>query len=357
MDLHAITSHFALTEEIVPYGDGHINDTYATTAAAPRYILQRINNNVFKRPDQVMENIEKVTAHMRKKIIEAGGDPTRETLTVIPTVDGKSYYKDENGNYFRMYRFIENATTYNSVEKIEHFYEAARAFGRFQKLLADFPAEQLHETIVNFHNTGARVEQLKEAIANDKAGRLASVQEEVKFALDRAPQATWVTDRIASGEIPLRVTHNDTKLNNIMIDDATGKAICVIDLDTVMPGSLLYDYGDSLRFGSNAAAEDETDLSKVYCRTDLFEAFTRGFTEEMKDCLAPAEWELLAFSARLLTYECGIRFLADYLNGDTYFKIHRPDHNLDRCRTQFKLVADMEARSEELEAIVSACRG
>ena len=357
MDLHAITSQFELTDEITPYGDGHINDTYATTASAPRYILQRINNNVFKRPDQVMENIEKVTAHMRKKIIEAGGDPTRETLTVIPTLEGKSYYKDENGNYFRMYRFIENATTYNSVEKIEHFYEAARAFGRFQKLLADFPAEQLHETIVDFHNTGARVEQLKEAIANDKAGRLASVQEEVKFALDRAPQATWVTDRIASGEIPLRVTHNDTKLNNIMIDDNTGKAICVIDLDTVMPGSLLYDYGDSLRFGSNAAAEDETDLSKVYCRTDLFEAFTRGFTEEMKDCLAPAEWELLAFSARLLTYECGIRFLADYLNGDTYFKIHRPDHNLDRCRSQFKLVADMEARSEELEAIVRACRG
>lgn len=354
--LSEIAAQFDLTGVIAPYGDGHINDTYATTATSPRFIIQRINHHVFKHPEEVMENIERVTAHLRRKLTEEGGDPDRETLTVIPTRSGQSFYRSPEGDYYRMYRFIEGATTYNTVEKVEHFYEAARAFGRFQKLLADFPADQLHETIVDFHNTAARVQQLKDAIAADKAGRLSSVQAEVDFALARAEEATRVLDRIADGTVPLRVTHNDTKLNNIMIDDVTGKGLCVIDLDTVMPGSLLYDYGDSLRFGSNAAAEDEKDLSKVYCRTDLFEAFTRGFTEEMQETLTDAEWELLVFSAKLMTYECGIRFLADYLNGDTYFKTKYPEHNLDRCHTQFKLVADMEDKVDELEAIVRACR-
>ena len=303
-----------------------------------------------------MENIERVTRHLSRKILECGGDPTRETLTIIPTRDGKSYFRTEDGEYFRMYRFIEGATTYDTVKKPEHFYEAARAFGRFQKHLADFPADQLHETIVDFHNTAARVAQLKDAITADRAGHLASVQREVAFALERESEADRILNRMKTGEVPLRVTHNDTKLNNIMIDDATGKGICVIDLDTVMPGSLLYDYGDSLRFGSNAAAEDEQDLSRVYCRLDLFEAFTRGFTEEMQDVLTDAEWELLAFSAKLMTYECGIRFLTDYLNGNIYFKTRYPEHNLDRCHTQFRLVADMESKNDQLEAIVRACR-
>lgn len=335
----------------VPYGNGHINETYVV-GIKKRYILQKINRNVFKDPTAVMNNITLVTEHLRRRAAEEGKDPDAATLTVIPTVDGKSFYEAPNGDCYRAYLFIENAITYDQVENADQLYHAARAFGRFQNLLADFPAASLAEVIPNFHNTRDRFRQLKEAIAADKAGRAASVAAEIEFALAREADVDVVLDAIADGSVPLRVTHNDTKLNNVMLHPETGEGVCVIDLDTVMPGSLLYDFGDALRFGASSGAEDETDLSKIWCRLDLFEAFVRGFVEELGNTLTPREIELLPFSVKLLTYECGIRFLTDYLNGDTYFRIHRPSHNLDRCRTQFKLVADIEAKTEEMNAIV-----
>ncbi len=351
-NLKKIIGQFNVTDGATPYGKGHINDTYLSNACEPRYILQRINHNVFKRPQDVMENIVHVTEHLRKKIEAEGGDPKRETLNLVRTHEGEPYYVTPEGDYFRMYEFIEGAQTYEIVEEPIHFYNAAKAFAKFQQRLADFPAEKLHETIPNFHDTTDRFRQLKEAIANDKAGRLKDVQAEVEFALAREKDASVIVDAIKEGTVPLRVTHNDTKYNNIMIDDETGLGICVIDLDTVMPGSLLYDYGDSLRFGTNPADEDEKDLSKVYCDLNLFEMFTKGYMEELKDVMTPREKELMPFAAKLMTYECGIRFLADYLNGDTYFKVKRPEHNLDRCRTQFKLVKDMEEKENLMKEIV-----
>ena len=351
-NLKKIIGQFNVTDGATPYGKGHINDTYLSNACEPRYILQRINHNVFKRPQDVMENIVHVTEHLRKKIVEEGGDPKRETLNLVKTHEGEPFYVTPEGDYFRMYEFIEGAQTYEIVEEPIHFYNAAKAFAKFQQRLADFPAEKLHETIPSFHDTTVRFQQLKDAIANDAAGRLKDVQAEVEFALAREKDTSVIVDAIKEGTVPLRVTHNDTKYNNIMIDDETGLGICVIDLDTVMPGSLLYDYGDSLRFGTNPADEDEKDLSKVYCDLNLFEMFTKGYLEELKDVMTPREKELMPFAAKLMTYECGIRFLADYLNGDTYFKVKRPEHNLDRCRTQFKLVADMEEKEELMKEIV-----
>lgn len=351
-NLKEIIGKFNVTDGATPYGKGHINDTYLSNACEPRYILQRINNNVFKRPQDVMENIVHVTEHLRKKIEAEGGDPKRETLNLVKTYEGESYYVTSKGDYFRMYEFIEGAQTYEIVEEPIHFYNAAKAFAKFQQRLADFPADKLHETIPSFHDTTVRFKQLKDAIANDKAGRLKDVQAEVEFALAREKDVSVIVDAIKAGTVPLRVTHNDTKYNNIMIDDITGEGICVIDLDTVMPGSLLYDYGDSLRFGTNPADEDEKDLSKVYCDLNLFEMFTKGYMEELKDVMTPREKELMPFAAKLMTYECGIRFLADYLNGDTYFKVKRPEHNLDRCRTQFKLVKDMEEKEDLMKEIV-----
>ena len=350
-NLNEIISKFDITNSIEPYGDGHINDTYLAKADT-KFILQRINHSIFKNPEKLMENIQNVTEHLGKKIKEEGGDVTRETLTIIKTLDGKSFYKDEEGNYFRMYVFIDNATTYQKIENPMHFYSAAKAFGKFQKNLADFPAESLYESIPNFHNTVSRFEDFKKAVEEDKMGRAKDVQKEIEFAFARAKDCGIIVDAIASGEVPVRVTHNDTKLNNVMIDDATGEGLCVIDLDTVMPGSLLYDYGDSMRFGTNNSDEDDKNLDNVFCRLDLFEAFTKGYMEELRETLTPKEIELLPFSAKLMTFECGIRFLGDHLNGDTYFKIHRENHNLDRARTQFKLVYDMEQKEEEMKEIV-----
>ena len=352
-DLQIIASHFGIYDQIEPYGDGHINETFAAQPTAPRFILQKINSDVFKSPEQVMENIEAVTSHLRKKIIAAGGNPLRETLTIIKTLDGKSFYKTDDGRYYRMYVFIEGARTYNVVEKPEHFYNAAKAFGRFQKLLADFPADRLHETIKDFHNTPKRFDDFEKAIADNKSGRAGTAAKEIEFALKRRSIAGTITDEMKKGGVPLRVTHNDTKYNNIMIDDITGEAVAVIDLDTVMPGSLLYDYGDSLRFGTNPVNEDEKNLDLVYCDLNLFEHFTRGFIEEMADTLTPDEIRLMPLSARLMTLECGIRFLGDYINGDTYFRTAYPEHNLVRARTQFKLVYDMEQKETQMAKIVS----
>lgn len=351
--LNKIASKFNIWAEIEPYGDGHINETFKAELIAPHFILQKINNNVFKKPAEVMDNIEAVTSFLSKKIIADGGNPLRETLTIVKTYDEKLFYETEDGEYYRMYVFIDGAKTYNVVEKPIHFYNAAKAFGKFQKLLADFPAERLHETIPDFHNTVKRFKDFETAVNENAVGRKDSVKSEIEFAYVRKNEVSTITNAMKSGEVPLRVTHNDTKYNNIMIDDLSGEAVAVIDLDTVMPGSLLYDYGDSLRFGTNPVAEDEKNLDLVYCDLNLFENFSRGFIEEMKDTLTEKEIELMPFSAKLMTYECGIRFLGDYLNGDTYFKIHYTAQNLDRARTQFKLVADMEKKEVQMRQIIN----
>lgn len=345
------------TISIQPWGNGHINDTFMveiqTNEGKERRILQKINRHVFKKPEEVMENIYNVTSYLNKKITENGGDPTRETLNVVPTVEGKSFYLDQDGEFWRSYLFITEADSFDQVEKPQDFYESAYSFGRFQQMLADFPAETLHETIEKFHDTRARFAAFKKAVEEDVMGRAAEVQEEIQFVLSRENLANYFSELLDKRELPLRVTHNDTKLNNIMIDRTTGKGICVIDLDTVMPGLAMNDFGDSIRFGASTAAEDEKDLSKVSCDMELFEIYTRGFLEGCGGKLTQKEVELLPMGAKMMTYECGMRFLMDYLQGDIYFKIHRPEHNLDRCRTQFKLVADMEAKWEIMQGIVS----
>ncbi len=349
-NLHDILKKFGIELEPSAYGNGHINDTYIVHAEED-YILQRINKNVFTDPPTVMENIVGITEFLRKKVTELGGDPEREILNLIPTVDGKYYYMSDDGEYYRVYKFISGAKSYDTVDDPSRLYHAAKAFGKFQNLLADYPADKLNETIVDFHNTKARYDQFKTAVKNDAVGRAKNVGAEIKFVLDREPDSVVVVDAIESGKIPLRVTHNDTKLNNVLLDDVTGEGVCVIDLDTVMPGSLLYDYGDALRFGGSSGAEDEKDLDKIWFNVENFEAFTRGFIEELPS-MTEEERKLLPFSIKLMALECGSRFLADYLNGDTYFKTAYPEHNLDRCRTQFKLVADIEAKMDKLNSIV-----
>lgn len=350
MTENEILRHFEIETKAESYGNGHINDTYLVTM--PRYILQRINTSIFTNPDELMENIGNVTAFLRKKIIAAGGDADRGTLTVVPTKEGGKYYRIDDKNVFRVYNFIEGTRTIENSRTVEDLYEAGVGFGNFQKLLADFPVERLYETIRDFHHTPRRIETLKEAVREDKAGRVGSVKKEIEFALDNAGWADSVVRGMEDGSIPVRVTHNDTKINNILFDRESGRAVCVIDLDTVMPGSALYDFGDVLRMGGSSAAEDEADLDKVWFEVSAFEAFARGYLSEMKDALTETEIALLPLSAKLMTYECGIRFLTDYLNGDAYFKIHREHHNLDRARNQFKLTADIAAKETLLAEAV-----
>ena len=348
--LNKVFFQFNLTEEIAPYGNGHINDTYV--ASTQRYILQRINTSVFQDPDGLMENIVNVTEFLKKKIADAKGDPERETLTVIPTKDGKPCYHLDENNVFRVYQFIEDTISIESEKTPEILYEAGVGFGRFQKMLSDFPVGQLHETIPDFHNTPKRIQALKDAISRDAAGRAKLVQEEIAFALENAEWADTVVNGIQDGSIPIRVTHNDTKINNILFDRQTKKAVCVIDLDTVMPGSILYDFGDALRMGGSTADEDEVNLELVRFDEATFAAFAKGFLSETKDSLTARELELLPLSVKLMTYECGVRFLTDYLNGDTYFKIHREHHNLDRARNQFRLVQDIAEKEDRLLSLV-----
>ena len=353
-NLTEVLARFGISGSASRYGNGHINDTYLTDDG--KYILQRINANVFKNPDDVMNNILAVTKHMRESLKKLGRDYERETMTVINTVDGKPYYLTEEGDFFRVYLFISDTITYQMVEDPEIFYNAAKAFGDFQKMIADFPADKLNETIKDFHNTKVRYENFKNSVAQNKSGRAEEVEEEIKFVTDREHYCDVVNQAIKDKTVPLRVTHNDTKLNNVLMDKETGKGVCVIDLDTVMPGSLLYDCGDSLRFGTNTAKEDEADLSKVSCSLEYFEAFTKGFMEVMSDTMTEKEIELLPFSAILMTFECGMRFLADHIDGDTYFRISRPNHNLDRARNQFKLVYDMEQKLPQMKEIVNKYR-
>ena len=343
-------------EECVPYGSGHINDTYRLTyrqdETSRRYILQRMNKSIFTNPVELMENVSGVTSWLKKKILENGGDVERETLNLVETKDGNSYYVDSQGEYWRAYYFIEHAICYDMVKNEDDFYQSAVAFGHFQRLLADYPAETLHETIVNFHNTVDRFHKFQKAVREDVCERASGVQEEIQFVMKREVLAHTLCDLQEQGKLPLRVTHNDTKLNNIMIDQATGKAICVIDLDTVMPGLSVNDFGDSIRFGASTGAEDEQDLSKVSFDIHLYEVYVKGFIEGCAGALTDLELDMLPMGAILMTFECGTRFLTDYLEGDHYFKIHREGHNLDRCRTQFKLVRDMEEKLPQMKAIV-----
>ena len=357
-DFYPIVQNFQFDGKFLraePYGFGHINDTYAAYFEKPngdtyRYILQRINHKVFRNPPQLMKNIEQVTNHLRKKIITTGGDPDRETLNLILTTSGDIYFRDFNENYWRAYIFIEGAETYQVAASMQHVQNAGHAFGNFQRLLSDFPAAQLSETIPDFHNTPQRLTDFKAALDADTLNRAHLAKNEIEFVLNRESDMPVLIHHAA--DLTVRVTHNDTKFNNVMIDDQTGEGVCIIDLDTVMPGLSLYDFGDAIRSISNTAAEDERDLSTVNFSLTTFEYFTTGFLTATRGILTPKEVDLLPFSAKLMTLECGMRFLADYLEGDVYFKVHRAEHNLDRCRTQFKLVQEMEAQTEEMVQII-----
>lgn len=345
----------------VRYGSGHINDTFCVHTQpgeepCRRFILQRISSAAFHHPDQVMSNIAGVTSYLGKAIAEAGGDPSRETMTVLPTRDGKSFYSDSEGGAWRVYPFIEGTVCLQAAETPELFAASARTFGRFQRMLKDYPADTLYETIPHFHDTEDRLAKLKAAVEADVMGRVKDVQPELDFVWKREADCSVALQALRDGKLPLRVTHNDTKLNNVLIDRDSGEGICVIDLDTVMPGLSINDFGDSIRFGANHSAEDERDLSKVNFDISLYEVYTQGFLEGADGALTQAELDYLPWGAKLMTLECGIRFLTDYLDGDHYFRIHREGQNLDRCRTQFKLVADMEDQWEAMKSVVDKYR-
>lgn len=355
-----VISSFVLPEghiEAAPFGNGHINDTLRVTVHAAQgdkqFVLQHVNQYVFKKPIEVIENIEKVTAYLSSVIRAEGGDPVRGTLTFVSARDGRNYVIDESGELWRMYLLVDGTKSVDLPDTPELFRLCGSAFGRFQQQLGSFDASILHETIVDFHNTPARYAQLMDAIARDEAGRLASVAEEIAFCRQYEREVHALTDALAAGEIPLRVTHNDTKINNVLLDQTTGEGVCVVDLDTVMPGLVAYDFGDAIRAGAGTAAEDEPDASKMELNVDMFRAFAEGFLKACGAALNAREKELLPMGAKLMTLECGMRFLADHLNGDKYFKVHRENHNLDRARTQFALVRSMEAQWDELQKIIA----
>lgn len=362
-DIQKVAAQFAILGDFVAadsYGSGHINDTYASTfnqgGTPVRYIHQRINEKVFKNPPLVMANIARVLDHLHRKLeTHAVQEVHRRALTLIPARDGQFFYRDPQGSYWRTYIFIEKAHTFDVIASPDMAYHAARAFGDFQELLADLPGARLEETIPHFHHTPQRFAALERAIAADSANRAVQARPEIDFALAHRAMTGTLIEALGRGEIPERITHNDTKLNNVMIDDATSLGICVIDLDTVMPGLVLYDFGDMVRTATPSAPEDERDLAKVQMKMPMFEALARGYLEATAGFLTPAERKYLAFAGPLITFEIGIRFLADYLAGDVYFKIHRPDHNLDRCRTQFKMVREMEQLREQMETFISRC--
>jgi Ser/Thr protein kinase RdoA (MazF antagonist) len=340
----------------VRYGQGHINDTFCVLCQpqegdAIRFILQGLSLAAFPRQDELMENFVGITSYLRDKIIAQGGDPLRETLSLVKTRDGKDYYTDGSGKVWRLTPFIENTDCFQSATP-ELFEASARAFGRFQYMLQGYPAETLHEAIVNFHNTEDRYAKFIAALEADKLGRAKDVQAEIEFVTSRKADCSVALQALRDGILPLRVTHNDTKLNNILIDRDTQVGICVIDLDTTMPGLSINDFGDSIRFGANHSKEDEKDLSKVNFDIELYEAYTRGFIQGAQGGLTENELKYLPWGARLMTLECGIRFLTDYLDGDNYFRIHYPEQNLDRCRTQFKLVKDMEEQFDAMAAVI-----
>ena len=349
-DKFEILNQFDLKGKIIGighYGEGHINRTELISTDNGRYVLQKINNGIFKDLDGLMNNIKVVTEHLKNKGVE--------TLTIIPTKSGESYLKGEEN--YRLYKFIEGCITFQIIDDREVFKNVGRAFGQFQNQLADCDAEKLVDTIPNFHNTPKRIDDFIKAVEENRSGRKDTCQKEIDFIMDRKDTVSKVTDGLKDGSIPLRVTHNDTKLNNIMMDEKTLKPRVIVDLDTIMGGSMLYDFGDSIRFGASTAAEDEKDLSKVSFDIDLFKAFAEGFCPEVKDSITPKERELLPYSAYLITLECGSRFLADYIAGDVYFNTSYPEQNLDRARTQLKLAYEMQNSFDEMTAIIDEILG
>ena len=343
---------------VKPFGEGHINETYAVYMPGadgtdvPLYVLQRININVFKNPDQVMDNIFGVTEYLRNVIREEGGDLDRETLSYIKTKSGETYFEDADGQPWRCLHYVPNSVCYQMVERPEQFYQSALSFGHFLKQLGDYPAESLYETIPKFHDTAKRFRDFEDAQRKDVKNRARQCREEIDFVLSRKDDCDVLIKQLEEGKLPLRVTHNDTKLNNILFDKDTDEGLCIIDLDTIMPGLAANDFGDSIRFGASTAEEDEKDLDKVHFDIDLYDIYVKGYLEMAKDVLTPAEIESLPWGARLMTLECGMRFLADFLQGDVYFKTAYPEHNLVRARTQFRLVKEMEEQFDEMNAIL-----
>jgi hypothetical protein len=355
-NLGAVAHEFAVEGEFLraePWGSGHIHDTFRVTfdrSGAPACcILQRINTAIFRNLAALMENIERVTAHLAA---ETAGEPDRDrrVLALIPTRAGRSWLTDEEGHAWRAYRFIADAHTVDQVNSPAQAFQAARAFGRFQQQLAGLPPPRLQDTIPSFHHTPSRFAALEDAIARDAAGRVRTAAPEIAFALARKSLATALLE----ANLPERVTHNDTKINNVMLDDRTGEALCVIDLDTVMPGLAAYDFGDMVRTMTCPAAEDETDLAQVRMHFPLFEAVARGYLSAAGAFLTPAEKDSLTVAGKLITFELALRFLSDHLNGDTYFKVHRADHNLHRARAQFALVASLEENEAEMARLLGS---
>ena len=349
--MHDILKHFLLDSPSVScekYGNGHIHNTYlVVTEKQTPYILQWINKGIFRDVPALMQNIVAVTEHLRTKVI-----PPLQVLTLIKTTQGEDYYTSPDDEYYRVYDFVQNSVCLERAQQASDFASSAVAFGQFQSMLSTFPAQTLHEIIPRFHDTPNRYSQLEQAIESDLAGRLQTVAPEIAFAMARKEEAGSLIALRDKGHLPLRVTHNDTKLNNVLLCETDKTPLCVIDLDTVMPGLVANDFGDSIRFGASTGTEDETDLSKISLSLPLFTCYTKGFLETCSAVLTDEEIKTLPMGAKLMTLECGIRFLADYLNGDVYFHTSHERHNLDRARTQFKLVQDMEEKWETMEGIV-----
>ncbi len=341
---------------------GHINETYSATyeqaGMRVRYVHQKLNKTVFKKPLVVMRNLQRVSTHLREKLeAQEASHITRRCLTLVPARNGRYYYVDPSGEYWRTFVFIEGVHTLEAVQTPQQAYEAGRAFGEFQNLLVDLPGGRLHETIPDFHNTRKRFQALQKAIDRDHLNRAEEARAEIQFALQRENIVDIILHALASGRIPERITHNDTKFNNVMLDVVTGEAMCVVDLDTVMPGCALYDFGDMIRTTTSPTLEDELDLDKVNMHMPIFEKLAAGYLATAGQFLTRAERSLMAFAGKLITFETGLRFLTDFLSGDTYFRIHRPGHNLDRCRTQFKLVESIEAQEEAMQKRVDRLNG
>ena len=358
-DIKSIVKHFRIRGELIeirPLPRGHINDTYVLTTKKNkhivRYILQRINHTIFKDPPSVMGNIIRVTKHIRSRMQKIDPDRASRQLTVIESIDDTFYHKDTQGNFWRMYNFIEDAVAYDTIESAELAYEAARMFGWFQKMLIDLPGPALHESICDFHNTPKRFETFQRILKEDTCNRAKNAKHEIKFLFDNAAVCNVLLNLAGKGKIPVRVTHNDAKVNNVMLDKSTNKGVCIVDLDTVMPGLSIYDFGDMVRTGTTLADEDERDLSKIAMNLPMFEVLARGYAEQSKHFLTSTEKEHLAFAAKLITFEQLIRFLADYLAGDVYYKVHREGHNLDRSRTQMKLVRSIVEQEEVMNEVV-----
>ncbi len=351
-----VLSEYGIREEIIddisPFGNGHINSTLKIAAGEDVYILQKINHYVFKNPVKLMENMVAVTSFIKEKVQSLGGNPESATITVLKTLKGKNLVISNRREYFRLQRCIE-AVSVDSADA-ETLCTVGETFGNFQNLLSDFPAYTLYEVIPDFHNTVKRYGDFETALKEDIKSRAAEITDEIEYVKSRKEYINRVVDGLATGEIPLRVTHNDTKLNNVLLEKDTLRGLCVIDLDTIMPGSYLYDYGDALRFSASSADEDEKDLSKIYFDMEKFEAFTKGYVTKVKDKLTERELSLMAYSVELMTFECGMRFLTDHLNGDTYFKIAYEGHNLDRARAQFALARDINKKLPEMQKIINS---